>query len=155
MGQSFIANHLSTIGADFSVDEVNIDEDIVELQIWDIAGEADLDRIRKLFFDGAKGSFCVFDLTNSESFENLPRWINHLNKNNREGIVPLMILGNKVDLKDERVVSEKDINKYIKRLNKSHEYDVIYFETSAKTGENVDEAFSTFAKQLKEISDSS
>lgn len=149
MGKSFIANHMATIGADFSSQKIFLDnDDVVEFQIWDVAGQPNFKSIRSRFYSGSTGALCVFDLTNSQSFNNVPRWIEELFKNTGTGKIPVIMLGNKVDLDDQRQISDKKIQNYLSALSKKLDMKIRYFETSAKTGENVRTAFRSFAKQL-------
>jgi len=152
MGQSFIVNHLATIGADFSSQKVPIDDDNIELQIWDLAGQKNFETIRSRFYHGAKGSLVVFDLTDEESFQDIQKWIDEIFKNSGSGTVPLILIGNKVDLDTQRVISQKAIVEKIKLIEEQTGLDIMFFETSAKTGENVENAFQTFAKILREES---
>ena len=154
MGDTFIANHLATIGADFSAKKIVIDEESeIEFQIWDLAGQPNFKSIRSRFYGGARGSICVIDLTNPQSLRNLPIWIDELFKHSGFGAVPLIIVGNKVDLEEERKISRINVMELMDKLREQVPFEMEYIETSAKTGENVQEVFFSFATQLKNISE--
>ena len=152
-GETFVSDHLSTLGADFAVKRVDIKDDIVlELQIWDLAGQPGFENLRQRFFKGAAGAFMVFDLTRRDTFEALDSWFEQLWRSQKSKRMPIAILGNKIDL-DEQVVSEEEVNEYIKRLREDHDLGetyLSYFTTSAKTGENIQTAFEEISHALYE-----
>ena len=151
-GETFISDHLSTLGADFAVKRVDIsDEVVLELQIWDLAGQPGFENLRQRFFKGAAAAFMVFDLTRRETFESLDNWFEQLwrsQKNNKR--MPIAILGNKIDL-DNHEVSEKEVHEYMAKLRSDHDLGdtyLSYFTTSAKTGENIQTAFQEISHAL-------
>ncbi|MHA2073697.1 MAG: hypothetical protein ACW97X_03690, partial [Candidatus Hodarchaeales archaeon] len=95
----------------------------------------------------------IFDITRRDSFTNLYAWVDELYKNSGRGIMPIAVLGNKVDLRDEaeNPVSVDDVLKFIDDLKAKLDipYDIPYLETSAKTGENVDESFDRLAHNIR------
>ena len=99
--------------------------------------------MRDAFYEGAKGVILVFDLTNADSFNNIKRWYNDIAKygNTREEPIGF-ILGNKADLHNQKVVSTEQASKLAKELN------LVYFETSALTGENIENCFKNLAYRL-------
>ena len=96
MGEGFKKSYGMTIGADFSV--YKIDDYI--LHIWDLAGQVRFSQILKEYYIGTVGCLIVFDITNPDSFQNVPTWIEQLVKNNENKIVPIIIVGNKADLRE-------------------------------------------------------
>ncbi|MHA2249803.1 MAG: Rab family GTPase [Candidatus Kariarchaeaceae archaeon] len=155
MGESFVQDHLSTLGADFAVNRVSVTEDIVlELQIWDLAGQPGFENLRQRFFKGAAAAMMVFDLTRPETFTNLDSWFEQLWRGSTmEGVhkqMPIALLGNKNDL-DNHKVDEQEVIDYIARLRDEHGLDncyVSYFSTSAKTGVNIEQCFQEISKAL-------
>lgn len=157
LGRGFSSSYLQTIGADFaSVEkEVEVDQSkfSVQYQIWDLAGQTEFGGVRKTYYEGCFGSLMIFDITRPASFENLPVWIEELWGNSGRGKVPIVLLGNKSDLKDKfpEHIQEKQINQYLSDLNESlgnSGFFVEYLETSALTGQNIPEAFQTIGKQV-------
>ena len=106
--------YLSTIGTDFLTKEVNIEETVIKLQIWDIAGAGAVEDYNSIY----RNSECcvlVFDLTEPKSFESIESWRNKfLNKLNPEDpeTFPFVLLGNKCDKQEERKVEAEKIKQY-------------------------------------------
>ncbi len=157
LGRGFSSSYLQTIGADFASTEkaVEVDNNQYSLnyQIWDLAGQTEFGTVRKTYYEGCFGSLMVFDITRPASFENLPAWINELWENSGRGKVPIVLLGNKSDLKDKfpEHITEKQINQYVSDLNVAlgeDKFFVEYLETSALTGQNIERAFDTIGKQV-------
>ena len=149
MGQDFTSNYLATLGADFAIKEETHDNFIIRYQIWDIAGQARFNTLRKSFYLGSQGALILFDLTNKESLTHVTDWANEFWENNGKGKnMPLVIIGNKVDLRDQKddCISTDEAKNYVEELNKQVNYDISYIETSALTGVNIDTAFKTIAE---------
>ncbi|MHA2030997.1 MAG: GTP-binding protein [Candidatus Kariarchaeaceae archaeon] len=155
MGKGFQATHMMTIGSDFAVHNTIIEVDgtqrEVMFQIWDLAGQPNFKAVRARFFKGAVAGLCIFDINRRETYNNIPSWIDELWQNNGRGIVPVVLLGNKADLRNKKSVSQKESIKYAKLITervKNRGFRVEFLETSAKTGLNVKEAFRTIAQQV-------
>ena len=100
---------------------------------------------------GCVGALILFDVTNRESFQSLEHWINELWEHNTKGIIPFVILGNKVDLRDQfpNSVSDDEAQQYctkLSELTKPHGFEIKFLHTSAKTGLHVAEAFDMLAQ---------
>ncbi|MFX1454211.1 MAG: GTP-binding protein [Promethearchaeota archaeon] len=134
----FTEDYKMTIGVDFHVKTISIDSNEgpirAKLQIWDTGGQERFSSIRPMYYRGSLGALLIFDLTNSASFDHLPGWIEEVRANVKIEI-PLLLVGNKSDLADQRVVSLEEINKFTENFN------LYYMETSAKTGEGVGDCF--------------
>ncbi|MFW9928186.1 MAG: GTP-binding protein [Candidatus Thorarchaeota archaeon] len=151
MGVNFDGQYLMTIGADFSVKEVRLNnpgKDIMKFQIWDLAGQPRFAEVRSVYYSGIVGAVLVYDITRPDSYENTPKWLMEIKKHSKKGAVPVVLLANKIDLKDkvdysisreEGLALSEAISKYY--WDEEYYEDIPYFETSAKTGENVDAAF--------------
>jgi len=150
MGKSFATQHLMTIGADFSTTQLEIGDNSVNFQIWDIAGEHSTTSLRSQFYRGIKGALVVFDITRQPTYLNLPTWIDELWKYNGEGEVPIIILGNKADLRTDGSVPEASAKEYASQIqaSMSQPFNISYLETSAKVGLNVPEAFELLGKEI-------
>ena len=139
----FAANHLATIGIDFKIKMVYTDYGAIKLQIWDAAGQERFWSISSTF---VKSSHCIilgYDVTNRKSFESIrDSWYNYV-KENIAGDLPLIYLvGNKIDLVEDRVISDEEGKSLANDLNMK------YFGVSAKTGENVDILFDDIVNSL-------
>ena len=141
LGEGFKAGYSATIGADFAIKRINLENYRLTFQIWDLAGQQRFAAVRELYYRGSRGALLVFDVTNPSSFNNLPNWLEELWK--KAGRVPMILCGNKIDLRDEvpKSIPPELGQEYARRLSAALGYEVPYIETSAKTGEKVNEAF--------------
>ena len=134
----FTEDYKMTIGVDFHVKTISIDtsEGAIKckLQLWDTGGQERFSSIRPMYYRGSLGTILVFDLTNSASFEHLPQWIEEVRANIKAEI-PVLLVGNKSDLIDQRAVTAEEISRFTKNFN------LYYMETSAKTGDGVGDCF--------------
>ena len=140
---TFNSNYLATVGLDnFTKDEI-IDNKTIRIKIWDTAGQERYKSLTKGFFRNAEGVMLVYDVTNSETYENLKYWMQSIKNNLGEnmGEIPIIIIGNKIDCQ-EREVSVEEAENFWK------EQGFPYFETSAKTGENIDKTIKFLVKQV-------
>jgi small GTP-binding protein len=144
----FVENKFSfryklTIGADFLSKIIDYDESTVKLQIWDIGGQDRYKFLRSSFFDGANGAFIVFDLSRWRTFEELEDWLSDLREYAGDNI-PFALIGNKLDLIDKRdeLYERENAEVFAKKE------ETFYIETSAKTGEQVEEAFLNLTKKM-------
>ena len=101
LGEAFQQSYSMTIGADFAVKRVNIDGDEIVAQIWDLAGRTRFASVREVYYQGATGALLVYDITRSDTFESIPNWITELLENNKHKVVPMVLLGNKSDLRNK------------------------------------------------------
>merc|ERR1711916_135964 len=133
----------ATIGADFMTKDVEINGQGVTLQIWDTAGQERFESLGAAFYRGADAAVLVYDITKPKSFESLENWkakfLNHAGPRNPESF-PFVVLGNMIDKADERRVAEEKAKLWCEPQN------ISYFETSAKDGTNIDEAFNHIAQ---------
>ncbi|MHA1379857.1 MAG: Rab family GTPase [Candidatus Helarchaeota archaeon] len=134
--KKFEKEYKPTLGFDISLKTVSLDEEnaSAELLIWDIGGQAIFKEIRESYLEGSHCCFLVFDLTRKETFNNIKNWTVELTR--YAGDIPRILIGNKKDLENERQVSKENIEEKARAIGA-----LDYFETSAKTGEGVDEAF--------------
>ena len=132
-----------TIGADFKVKQINLEENIITLQIWDTSG-SELYKRLSAFYRNTKCCVLIFDLTNKTSFDSLEgirkTFLDLLYPKEQEKY-PFVLLGNKSDKIDERKVTENDIKQFCEKHP-----NITYFETSAKNNTNIDEAFYKIAE---------
>ena len=116
----------------------------VKLQLWDTAGQEKYKSMVSSYYRGANVALIIFDLTNHISFDALPSWIENYYKNGPEQ-KNIILIGNKKDLEVERQVTQEEAETFAETNN------MIYFETSAKDGENIDYVFNYAAEKLLEF----
>jgi Ras-related protein Rab-1A len=130
---TFTDTYKMTIGTSFAVKTVDLDQVMVKLQIWDLAGQPHFGGVRPLFYQGSTGVIYVFSVIDRASFDHLAGWLEEAQKN--AGNVPGILIGNKTDLPDQRVVSREEAEAFATQMG------LRYIETSAKKDENVGDAF--------------
>ncbi|CAF0827892.1 unnamed protein product [Adineta steineri] len=139
--ETFQATFFPTIGVDFKVRTLVIDDHQCKVQIWDTAGQERFRVITTTYYRDAAGVIIVYDVTNGESFSRIRRWIDEINKYCDNSIAKVLV-GNKDDSPSsdggeqmEKIVSTSDAQQYARQMN------LTFFETSAKDNKNVSEAF--------------
>lgn len=135
----FTDNLQSTIGAAFQSQTVCLDSALVKFEIWDTAGQEKYHCLTPMYYRGAQAAIIVYDITDEV-------WVTELKKQVNTAVV-IALTGNKTDLHLQRRVPCEDAKTYAK------ENRLMFFETSAKTGNNVEEVFLTLAKKLAENSE--
>ena len=142
----FNLNYLATTGIEFFSKDENIDNKIVRIELWDTAGQEKFHSLTAGFFRNAEGIIVMFDVTNTISFENIRNWTESIKTHMSSEIdnIPVIIVGNKIDLY-EREIKTEEANKYCNELGYK------YFETSAKTGENVNQTIKYLVKEVLKI----
>ena len=146
LGQTFTRGYKATVGADFYVKRDVFEDPVLgkvncEFLIWDLAGQPQFSQVRPLYYRGARAAIAVFDLSRKETFYALPNWIHEFWKN-AGGVWPLILVGNKADLRGQRECLSPSLGKaYAEKLSKVLGVEVPYVETSALTNYNIREAF--------------
>ncbi|MHA1928080.1 MAG: Rab family GTPase [Candidatus Thorarchaeota archaeon] len=135
---SFEGDYLATIGTDIHLKMVQVDDVLVKLVIWDIAGQDNFAQLRKAYYMNASGAFYIFDTSRAETVERIDEWVQALYT--VTGEIPLIICENKTDL--ESAISQKTRDEISKKLN------VKMIKTSAKENTNVEEAFREMTQEI-------
>ena len=140
----FKEEYLATVGLDFYSKVEIIDNKTINVKLWDTAGQERFKSLTQSYFKNAEGVLLTYDITNIESFNNLKDWISSIKKNmeGKEIFIPLIILGNKIDMEDSREINKENAEKF------ANENNYQYFETSAKTGEGVDNSIRELVKLI-------
>lgn len=134
VNDKFEENYISTLGYNVYEKRILYDDWIISLLIYDIGGQEKFNGLRKKYAEGASTAFILYDITDPTSFSNLLKWRNDLIS--YVGFIPFIIIGNKVDLKEEREIQKDDVFKMASILGA-----LACYETSAKTGKGVEDAF--------------
>ncbi|TXT62079.1 MAG: Small GTP-binding domain protein [Promethearchaeota archaeon] len=112
----------------------------VSAQIWDLGGQESFRSLRKLYLEGANGALVIYDMTNRKTFDKLDDWVDSFKE--ARGQQPLLLIGNKADLKNKIEVEEEEGKSFAEKNNMD------FIITSAKTGLNVEEAFKDLIKTI-------
>jgi small GTP-binding protein len=153
LGKGFKAQYLLTIGADFAMRDDVIRGESIRYQIWDLAGQQRFDAVREVYYKGSVGALLVYDVTRPDSYFNTPKWINELWTNNGRGRVPIVVVANKIDMRelsDDTVSPEQGriFTERLTKLTKPEGFDCYYIETSAKTGVSIQAAFTLLGENI-------
>jgi len=140
--ERFIAHTEGTIGAAFLTKGVVLNSsEGVKFEIWDTAGQERYHSLAPMYYRGAQAALVVFDMTSRESFDKAKIWVSEIHQqSNPDQLVAFV--ANKLDLKDSRSVDREEAEHYAAEQN------LIYSETSAKDGTNINELFQTLATRL-------
>ena len=133
---------VSTLGLDFKIKTIKIDNKYIKLQIWDTGGQERFKTITRSYYRGSHGIIIVFDITNRNSFDNIRNWIYEIN-NHSENTCNILV-GNKIDLNDKREITYKEAKEF------ADMYDLKYIEVSASNNINIDNIFDFLSKELIE-----
>ena len=139
----FNKTYISTIGIDFKLRTIEVQGKRVRLQIWDTAGQERFHAISVSYYRSAVGIMMVYDITRRHSFENIAKWLRNIDEHAKEDVIKLLV-GNKCDLQGPRAVKREEGEKL------ADEYDMSFFETSAKENESIEDAFTCIAKEIME-----
>ena len=137
----FDDNSKATVGVELSTKSFTINNNIVNTQIWDTAGQERYRSLTKAYYKGALGALVVYDITNKTTFDNTDKWIYDLRISAEEKI-SIILIGNKNDLEDKRVVSKENGEE------KAKSFGVAFMETSALTGDNIEVTFKTLVEDV-------
>ena len=137
----FKAEYQLTIGVEFGAKNIDINNKKLRLQIWDTAGQENYRSITRAYYKNSACALLVYDISNRESFEHISNWIEDCLAQSPKSVF-MVLVGNKSDLTEERKVTYQEGEEMAKN-NK-----IMFFETSAKTGENVDKIFEDSAKEI-------
>ena len=134
-----------TIGVDFKVKSLQIDNKRVKMQIWDTAGQERFRNVISSYFKGAHGILLIYDITARDSFKELENWLGEVERNATPQVLKILI-GNKCDLDEQRQITVDEGEAFAARNGMK------FIETSAKNNTIVNEAFEALAKIMVESS---
>ena len=130
-----------TIGVEFGSSNITIDKNVFRIQIWDTAGQENFRSITRAYYKNSVCALVVYDISSRDSFNNVMSWIEDC-KNQSPKTIFIVLVGNKSDLDDKRQVS------YEEGKELADKNELLFFESSAKDGINVDEIFVNSAKEI-------
>lgn len=149
--EEFRHSHVYTIGIDFKIKTILVDDLKVRIQIWDTAGQERYRTITRQYYRKAQGMILAYDITDEKSFLNIRNWANDTSDYG-DATVQTILVGNKSDREDSRAVS------YQEGETLAEQFGMPFIETSAYTDFNVNELFAAISKKIiqahqKEIND--
>jgi len=132
----------STIGVEFATKTVQIEDNkLVKAQIWDTAGQERYRSIASSYYRGAVGALLVYDVTDRNSFNHVPMWLKEVEENAEKDCL-IMLVGNKMDLNDQRTVFVRDGRSFARKNG------LAFIETSALDATGVDTAFQRILQEI-------
>lgn len=154
LGEGFETSYHETIGADFALkySKIAINEGeepkLIKFQIWDIAGQKRYSQVRSILFDRSDGGMLLFDISNRESLTDVHDWLATYSR--YAGVGSVILVGNKEDLRENPentdLIQIAEAEEFAKKISEEFSRPIPYLETSAKTGNNVEQAFELLAK---------
>ena len=142
---SFQESHLATIGLDFRLKTITLENNRkIRIQIWDTAGEDRFRSITRNYYKGAHGIVLIYDVTDQQSFQHIKDWVDKIKEESNEGVI-IYLVGNKIDLIDKRIITNADGNKLAEEIK------IKYYETSAKDSTGVKEVFENLVKDMDNL----
>lgn len=141
---TFTTSFITTIGIDFKIRTIEMDGKRVKLQIWDTAGQERFRTITTAYYRGAMGIILVYDVTDESSFNNIRNWIRNIEQHASDNVNKILV-GNKADMDESKRAVSHERGQAL-----ANEYNLNFFETSAKTNMNVEKVFFTIARDIKQ-----
>jgi len=148
MYDHFDDTYQATIGIDFLSKTMYLEDRVVRLQLWDTAGQERFRSLIPSYIRDSSVAIVVYDITNKTSFINTNKWIDDVRDERGDNVV-IMLVGNKTDLQDDRQVTATEGEEKAKELN------VMFTETSAKSGDNIKQLFRQVATNLPGMDETS
>jgi small GTP-binding protein len=143
---TFTQNHQTTVGVDFKQKILLVDKKIIKIQVWDTAGQERFRTLTKGYYKMANGIILTYDVTNRDSFESIKNWLKQVEQLAEKNVCRV-IVGNKCDVEDKRSVTFDEGQNFAK------EYNIPFFETSAKNNIRVSETFAFLTQKIIESSE--
>jgi len=138
---AFEHEYRPSIGVDILSRRLPLGQEDVQLQIWDMSGQTEFRRLRQQYLEATDCALIIFDLTRRSSLDAVPSWVEESREFNPK--LPAVLVGNKADMTETRTDAEVEAARLAKSLRM-----LFYAETSAKSGDNIDQVFREVAKQL-------
>ncbi|MFW9803375.1 MAG: Rab family GTPase [Candidatus Thorarchaeota archaeon] len=153
LGEDFMEGHLPTIGVDFAQKSIEYETGTVKFIIWDLAGQPSFERVRRHYYQGANGIFLVYSVINRKSFDNATKWLVEAYRY-MGSLPPTIVIANKIDLRpaehDDSMISTEEGIRFANFYSERMEVPTAFRETSALTGEGVQDAFSELISLMSE-----
>ena len=139
----FKANYVPTLGVQVTKKSIEINGDNVDLMLWDLAGQDRYALVRQRFYSDTEGILMLYDITRMSSLKNIKKWYAEVSKFTNQ--IPIILIGNKIDLLEKREVKNDDVNRFLEENNINVNLKI---KTSAKDGVNTEKSFHFLVKML-------
>ena len=143
MEGDFPGNIMSSIGVDFKTKQIDLDDRLIKLQIWDTAGHEKFRTITTSYYKSAHAIIILYDITQKASFDHIRNWLTEIDKFGKQGVLKV-IVGNKLDMENNRKITKEAAE------NLALKYGIKLWEVSAKDNTNIEEMFLDTIKTLLE-----
>jgi len=143
--REFQEDQQSTIGVDLKIKKVKVGDKKVKITVWDTAGQERFRTLTSAYYRGAHGIIMVYDVSNKRSFDHLINWIKEIDQYGTNEEAVIILVGNKIDLEDLRMVSKQE------GLLFARKHSTLFIEASAKTNQGVEQAFEELMQKIIEI----
>ena len=141
----FVDNYITTIGLDYKLKYIQLESgETIKVQLWDTAGQDRYRTIAKNYYKGSHGILLLYDITKLNSFQNIREWVKNIKEEVNEKAI-IFLIGNKIDKTGERKITTEEGQKL------AEEFNLPFFEASAKSGKNVNEVFNALYKKISEV----
>ena len=137
----FTDEYQATIGVEFGAKNIEFNNQIYRIQVWDTAGQENFRSITRAYYKNSVCAMVVYDIANKESFENVKKWLQDIQEESPKTVL-VALIGNKIDLEDKRVISYDEGNEFAIKNG------IIFGETSAKSGDGIEDIFLKSAKEI-------
>lgn len=137
----FTEEYQATIGVEFGAKNIEFDDLVYRIQVWDTAGQENFRSITRAYYKNSVCAFVVYDITNRQSFESIQSWIEDIREQSPK-TVSIVLIGNKNDLEEDRKVT------FDEGKNFATENRLLFMETSAKLGTGIEEIFKKSAQEI-------
>ena len=134
---------MSSIGVDFKTKQIEINDRLVKMQIWDTAGHEKFRTITTSYYKSAHAIIVLYDITDESSFEHIKNWMIDIDKFAKQGVLKVLV-ANKIDLEENRKIT-KEAGESL-----ANKYGIKFFEVSAKDNINIEKLFIDTSKSLLE-----
>ena len=149
LNREFSEEYLTTIGININTKDtkiiINGEEKEIKVKIWDTAGQEKFKSISTQYIKNCDGILLIYAINNKKTFENIENWLNEIEHKKKKNNIPLVLIGNKIDLEKEREVSFQEGEKL------AQIYNMEFFECSAKDNINVNECFNCLIELIFQL----